>query len=207
MWILTLDGSDPGLDEDLRAQVGQELNVKEVVVGGDSSELVTRELKLNFKELGGKLGAAMKDVSKAAKDGAWQLRDDGTLEILGHTLEAGEFELHYAGREGLAAAGDRNLLVVVDTAITEKLRREGYAREIVRTVQDLRKQADYSVEDRITVLYESADDRVRAVIADFGAYISEETLAVELREGTTGADQAADLEIEKGCGVRLGVKR
>jgi isoleucyl-tRNA synthetase len=207
MWILSLDGAAPELDDDLRAQVGQELNIKQVLVGGDTEALVTRELKLNFAILGTKLGPAMKEVSKAAKDGAWTPGDAGTVTIAGHTLEPGEFDLQYAGRAGLTAAGDRNLLVVIDTAITEELLREGYAREIVRAVQDLRKQAGYNVEDRIRVYFDTADERVRAVVAAFGSYIAEETLAHELCEGCEEADQSADLEIEKGCGVRLGVKR
>jgi isoleucyl-tRNA synthetase len=207
MWILALDGTAPDLDDDLRTQVGQELNIKQVLVGGDTEALVTRELKLNFPVLGAKLGAAIREVSKAAKDGAWVQGAEGAVEIAGHTLGPGEFELRYAGRAGLTAAGDRNLLVVIDTAITEELLREGYAREIIRAVQDLRKQSGYNVEDRITVLYETADERVRAVIAIFGKYIAEETLALELCNGCGGADQAAELEIEKGCGVRLGVKR
>ena len=207
MWILALDGTAPDLDDDLLAQVGQELNIKQVLVGGDTDALVTRELKLNFAVLGTKLGAEMKVVSAAAKDGAWVLRDEGTAEIAGHTLEPGEFDLRYVGRAGLTAAGDRNLLVVIDTAISEELLREGYAREMIRAVQDLRKQAGYNVEDRITVLYDTVDERVRAVISTFGNYIAEETLARELCAGCQGADQAAELEIEKGCGVRLGVKR
>jgi isoleucyl-tRNA synthetase len=206
-WILALDGTTPDLDDDLRAQVGQELNIKQVLVGGDTNALVTRELKLNFPVLGARLGAEMKTVSKAAKDGAWVLNDDGTIEIAGHTLEAGEFDLQYAGRAGRTAAGDRNLLVVIDTAITEELLREGYAREVIRAVQDLRKQAGYNVEDRIMVLYETADERIRAVIAAFGKYIAEETLARELREGGEGADVRAALEVAPGCGVWLGVKR
>lgn len=207
MWILDFGGIAPDLDDDLLVQVGQELNIKQVLVGGDTEALVTRELKLNFPVLGTKLGAAIKDVSKAAKDGAWVQSEEGTIEIAGHTLVPGEFELRYAGRAGLTVAGDRNLLVVIDTAITEELLREGYAREMIRAVQDLRKQAGYNVEDRITVLYDTADERVRAVISTFGKYIAEETLAHGLREGCDGADLDAGLEIEKGCGVRLGVKR
>jgi isoleucyl-tRNA synthetase len=207
MWVLTIDGNAPELDEDLRTQIGQELNIKQVLVGGDAEALVTPELKLNFAVLGGKLGAAMKEVTKAARGGAWTLRTENTVEIAGHTLEPGEFDLQYAGRPGFTAAGDRNLLVVIDTAITEELRREGYAREMIRAVQDLRKLAGYKVEDRVTVFYETTDERVRAVIAAFGEYIAEETLALELRPGGEGADQAANLEIENGCSVRLGVKR
>ncbi len=207
MWILALDGAGVDLDEDLLVQIGQEVNVKQVLIHGETETLVTRELKLNFATLGTRLGAAMKTVAKAAKDGAWTQNAEGGIEIGGHTLEPGEFDLQYAGREGLAAAGDRGLLVVIDTAITEELLREGYAREIVRAVQELRKQAGYNVEDRITVGYETTDERLRAVIGAFGNYISQETLAQRLMEGCAEVDRAADLEIEKGCGVRLGVKR
>jgi len=210
MWVLSRDGGGPDLDDDLRGQIGQELNIKEVILGGNPEELVTQALKLNFAALGTKLGPAMKEVAKAAKDGAWTPQADGTLTIAGHILEAGEFELQYAGREGLSAAGDRELLVVIDTTVTEELLREGYAREIVRTVQDLRKQADYKVEDRITVLFHSEDARVQEVFRAFGGYIAEETLALELIGAEARDDQvdkAGILQIESGCAVWLGTRR
>jgi isoleucyl-tRNA synthetase len=207
MWIFTVDGNVPDLDADLRAQVGQELNIKEVLVGGDAEALVTRELKLNFTVLGSRLGAAMKEVSKAAREGAWTLGPEGVVNIAGRTLEPGDFDLRFVGRPGLTVAGDRGLLVVIDTAISEELLCEGYAREMIRAVQGLRKQAGYNVEDRITVYYDTSDARVRAVVSAFGKYIAEETLALELCEGGATADLSENLEIEKGCAVRLGVKR
>ena len=110
-------------------------------MGGRPEELVARELKLNFPVLGAKLGPAMKEVARAAKEGAWTLSDGGPLCDRGHTLAPGEYELAVRRRgRGRGRPGPR-LLVVLDTRITDELRREGYAREIIRCVQDLRKQA------------------------------------------------------------------
>lgn len=208
MWVLSTDDRPLDFDPDLQSQISQELNVKTVLLDGRAEDLVTRELKLNFAALGQKLGPAMKGVSKAAREGAWEQRPDGTVAVAGHALEPGEYDLQYAGRSGFAAASERGLLVVLDTTVTAELRREGYAREIVRTVQDLRKQADYSVEDRISVLWESADGRIAEVLGEFGDYLAQETLATAVRREPGGAvDQSAELELEKGLSVWLGVKR
>ncbi len=208
MWVVALDGRDLGFDDDLLGQIAAELNVKTVEAGARADDLVTRELKLNFAALGQKLGPAMKDVSKAAKEGAWRQGADGTLEVAGQTLEPGEYDLQFVGREGLAAASDREVLVVIDTVVTEELRREGYAREFIRAVQDLRKAAGYKVEDRITVHWQSDDPRAAAMFEAFGGYIAGETLATSVHSGRTeSVDASGEVEIEKGCGLWVGVKR
>lgn len=200
------EGAAPGFDEELLAQIAQELNLKEIVQGGALEDLVTRELKLNFPVLGAKLGTAMKEVSRAAKEGKWSLTQDG-LEIAGHTLVPGEFDIDYVGRPGTAAANDRGLLVILDTEITEDLRREGHAREIVRCVQDLRKQAGYNVEDRITLYYDSTDPRAAEIFRLHGSYIAEETLSRSIEGERSAVDQSNDLSLEADCPLWLGVKK
>ena len=166
-----------------------------------------RELKLNFPVLGSKLGPAMKDVSKSAREGSWELGAGGRLRIAGHDLEPGEYDLQYVGREGRSAAQDHNLLVVLDTVLTPELRLEGFAREVVRSVQDMRKQAGYNVEDRIVLCYDSDDPKVKELFGSHGGYIGNETLSAEIKAERQAVDQADELELEKGCRVWLGVRK
>jgi isoleucyl-tRNA synthetase len=207
MWLFFLDGKDRGLDQDLLSQIGQELNVKEVVLDGNMEDLVSRQIKLNFPLLGSKLGAALKDVSRAAKEGGWNLAEDGTLRIAGQTLLPGEYELHYAAGEGRASSNDREILVVLDTTVTEELKREGYARELVRAVQDLRKQAGYNVDDRITLYVDCVDPRLKATMSAHSGYLAEETLSSEIREGREEVDQSSELDLDEGCTVWVGVRK
>ncbi len=207
LWILSVDGTRPGLDDDLRGQIAQELNVKEVLLDGRMIELVRREVKLNFPVLGAKLGPAMKEVSKAAREGTWNLRADGMLEIGGQTLAPGEYDLQFVGVGDKAAAQDRGLVVVLDTVISDALRREGYAREIVRCVQDLRKQAGYNVEDRIALCYRSSDPRVAEVFSQHGGTIGEETLATRIHPEEETVDQSDELKLDDGLTVWVGVRK
>jgi isoleucyl-tRNA synthetase len=207
MWLVFLDGRDRGIDQDLLSQIGQELNVKDVLLDGRLEDLVVREIKLNFPVLGAKLGPAMKDVSGAVKKGDFRLGPDGNLAVAGHVLVPGEYEVQYAAREGKTAAHNREILAVLDTTITEELRCEGYAREVVRAVQDLRKQAGYNVDDRIVLYYDSEDSRVRNTFDVNSDYLREETLSTDLRVGRDDVDQSAELELESGCSVWVGVRK
>lgn len=207
IWILDPGGESLNIDADLCSQIAQELNVKAVLLEGKVDELVRRELKLNFPVLGARLGPAMKDVSSAAKEGAWELAGDGRVRLADQVLAAGEYELRYAGRDGLIATNDHDLLVVLDTQLTEDLRFEGYAREMVRTIQDLRKKADYNVEDRITVFYSGEDPRVGKTLERHGVYVSEETLAREIVPKREDSDQVAEVDLGDGIRVWVGVRK
>ncbi len=116
-------------------------------------------------------------------------------------LDAGEFE-----QEGLSVSSDNNYTVAINTRVTPELEAEGLAREIVRHVQTMRRQAGFEIADHIIINYQ-ADNRITAVFKSYGAYISRETLADELVEKQAGQDnycQSLDLD---GCQVILGIRR
>ena len=212
MWLVDLDQEAGVLDGECFAQIGEELNVKSVVPDAAAQERVERQVKLNFPVLGARLGPNMKKVAAAVKAGQWTMDEDGSLRVETETIGRDEYEMQYVGKDGVAAANDRGLLVVLDTTISEDLRREGYAREIVRIVQDLRKQAGYNVDDRIRLHYDhaangSSDDAVAELFDSQGSYIGSETLADSLSRGKGDVDQSQELELEKGLKVWLGVCR
>jgi isoleucyl-tRNA synthetase len=183
-----------------------ELNVKEIrwVDENARTDFVRHEVRPNFRALGKRLGKLMPKVKAALEsaDGdllAAKLEQHGSieLEIDGEILQLQrkELEIPLIEKEGLATAGDRELLVALDTAITLELRAEGWAREVVNRIQTARKNADLDYAERIRVRYRAADELEAAIDAHRG-WIAGETLAVELAQadGTaTGAGGALTL--------------
>jgi len=116
--------------------------------------------------------------------------------------------VHSEPAEGLAVANDRGLTVAVDTVITPALRAEGLVRDLVRQVQALRKEADYRLDQRITVGLLGLGEETRAAIAPFQGYLCDETLCTKLvleddgspwdrREQVTIDGQAVEVAIRK----------
>jgi isoleucyl-tRNA synthetase len=157
---LTVAGADaPGL-EPFASLIADELNVKAVHLAADSSDLGSFILRPNAKVLGPKVGGAVQEIIRSAKSGDWRSLPDGAVEVAGHTLVDGEFELALQPAEGRTAAAvrmidpegrsvDLGLVVDLDTAVTAELEAEGLARDVVRLVQQLRKDRDLDVTDRI----------------------------------------------------------
>jgi isoleucyl-tRNA synthetase len=93
-----------------------------------------------------------------------------------------EVEVHRSAAEGYAIAEDNNYLVALDTRLTEDLLMEGLAREVVRRVQTMRKDADFDISDTITLKY-NASERLATAIERFSEYIRAETLSSQLEQG------------------------
>ncbi len=213
---LAIDGVDDELADELLYEITEELNVKEIdLEETDASVFGQRSIKLNFSVLGKKHGAAMKDLAAKAKAAtSFDVDADGRLHLDGYVIERGEFEIQFEGCEGAALAHDRYTMVVLDTALDDDLRLEGWARELVRGIQDLRKKADYRVEDRIVLHYElppeagSGLPAPRQVMERFGEYVRAETLSSSAQAGRSDAvDQAAEVKLEKGVTAWVGVKK
>jgi len=211
---LQIEGLDEELTKELLREMHEELNVKEIdTTETDASAFGSQSIKLNFPVLGKKYGKAMKDLAAKAKAASPELDAAGNLRVDGYTLDPGEFEIQFEGRAGVVLAHDRYTMVVIDTEITDDLRLEGWAREIVRGVQDLRKKADYQVEDRITLRYELPSAKAglpdpAGVFERFGEYIQAETLAESAATGRSDAvDASAEVKLEKGLSVWVGVAR
>jgi len=189
-----------GLDEHLRQIVARELNVREVrVVDLDSltdEEVarfgVTSTLSVNAREAGPRLGRAVQHVIRAAKSGDWSVSPEGAVVVRtpdGEVpLEAGEFELATTVDADAAAEGVRAAVLpgggfaLLDVTVTPELEAEGYARDVVRAVQDARKAADLKVSDRIALELTVPAGRVEAV-ETHRELIARETLATELTVG------------------------
>jgi isoleucyl-tRNA synthetase len=200
--------------ERLAPQVLEELNVRELRIVRDESDFLRFEVKPNLKLLGQKYG---KDVQAIARELS-SLSDDRRseiaravaaghdVEVAGKTLAPDELLVNGREKEGFASAEEQGAVVIVSTDLTPDLIREGLARELVHRIQNLRKDAGFEIADRIRV-YFSGDDEVRAVMSEYADYIRQETLAVEVVEGTTPADAHAESIDIEGHAVMMGVVR
>ncbi|MDX6541774.1 MAG: isoleucyl-tRNA synthetase, partial [Gaiellales bacterium] len=157
-------------------EIASELNVKAVTTTTDLESLVEQQVVPNFRALGPRLGAKVQEVRAALASGAYELGDDGVVHVAGEQLAPGEYELRSRSREGYEAQTDGKLVVAIDTRVSEELALEGTARDVVRFLQNVRKELGFDVSDRIAVSF-AADARGAAVIAAHGAWIAGEVLA------------------------------
>jgi isoleucyl-tRNA synthetase len=170
----------------------EEINVKEIEVVSEVGELVNYKLLPNNRVLGPRLGKmfpavnqALKEIDPAQAARSLQAGEPVVVEAGGQMFELGPDDLlvQTESRGGLAVASDKGVTVAVDTSLTPELLREGYARDLVRAINNMRKEAGFDISDRILLVYK-ADGEAAAAIQDFGDYIQQETLSVALDQGT-----------------------
>jgi isoleucyl-tRNA synthetase len=186
----------PVLNGSTKEQVGKvedlicaEVNVKHVEFLDDTSGVLVKSVKPNFKRLGQVYGPRLKAVGARIQtldsNELAQLEKQGELavEVEGETLtlHLDEVEIRTQDLPGWLVATDGPLTVALDVTLTEELRQEGLARELVNRLQNLRKDSGLEVQDRISVhLAASAPAELRAAVASFGDYIREEVQALRL---------------------------
>jgi isoleucyl-tRNA synthetase len=160
--------------------IRDEVNVKDVVLSADPASLGTFELTVNPRVLGPRIGAQVQDVIRAVKAGNAQRSGDRVIAA-GVELEAGEYEVRLAAAhpESTAALPGSTGLVELDITVTPELAAEGTARDVVRVVQQARREAGLAVSDRIALTV-GADGAVAAAVRAHRDFVAGETLAVEL---------------------------
>ena len=138
----------------------------------------------------------MQFIINKIKAGEYEMLGDGAIKVGQFELMGDEVEVGFKGKEGFDVASESGVVVALDTYVTEELKKEAYARDLVRYIQDLRKEANYNVDDRIYVMVKG-DEEIMAAINDFADYIKRETLAIELQEsGDMEWDKEAEMEVE-----------
>ena len=156
--------------------VMQELNVKTIEFVKDASEIADRVAKAQAKKLGPKYGGAVQGIIKDLKEGRFNQNADGTVSAGQYLLLPDEVEISFVGKQGLSVQSENGAVVALSTEITPELELEGDARDLVRVIQDLRKEAGFEFSDRITLGIAGGDDIVTA----HRDYISNETLATSV---------------------------
>ncbi|MFM8450587.1 MAG: DUF5915 domain-containing protein, partial [Haliscomenobacter sp.] len=181
----------PVLDDHFVAQIDQvkdlilaEINVKEIDYIDDASGLIRKRVKPNFKTLGKRLGKQMKaaadliaawspsDIQQLEKTGAMPLLIDG----VSYDTALEDYEILTEDIPGWQVATDAGLTVALDVTLTPELEAEGMARELVNRIQNIRKNRDFNVTDRIRISLQEAPS-IQAAVAQYGDYICQETLA------------------------------
>jgi isoleucyl-tRNA synthetase len=188
-----------------------ELNVKHIEFAESIDAFANLRVQVDAKTLGPKLGGRMKDVLAATRTGEFKLLPAGKAELAGVVLEAGEFELKLVPKAGVACASlsTNDVVVVLDTMVTEVLEHEGMARDFVRLVQQARKDAGLHVSDRI-LLWAIADPLTVAVLQKHVGYVKEQVLAVALTfDSAPDGAFAAEGKVGSGTGVitKLGITK
>jgi isoleucyl-tRNA synthetase len=207
---LTVAGADSEMLRRYADLIADEVNVKQVRLTSEIDEYATFRLQVDSRAVGPRLGKDMKKVLAAAKAGDWKALDTGAVEVAGFELGEGEFTMLLAQKEGVACEPlpTSDAIVVLDLALDEELVAEGRARDVVRAVQQARKEADLQVSDRIRLVLEVPEDW-RAAVDRFRDYVCEQTLANQLTFGLDAA--AADLCVHEasfgGERVKVGVAK
>jgi isoleucyl-tRNA synthetase len=174
-----------------------EVNVKEVEYIDDTSSILVKKIKPNFKTLGPKFGKLMKEISNAvtaltpAEIVSFENHGNHTLSINGQkiVLTTDDVEIISEDIPGWQVANEGKLTVALDITVSDDLRNEGIAREFVNRIQNIRKENGYDVTDKITVLIED-HDFVHEAVKRHASYIASQTLAttVELTDTVPGND-------------------
>lgn len=186
--------------------LADELNVREVTLIGDGSDLVERRVKPLLPVLGQRRkGAAIPAIMAAARANEVEYLPDGRVRLGGHELAADEVEILATPRPGTAVADDDGVVVVIDTTLTDELRAEGDARELTRAIQDLRRNAGLALDARIEVTLEldpAAWTRLEAYLPS----VRRDTLADAIGTGVlAGYGHVAEVELD-GATARVGLR-
>jgi isoleucyl-tRNA synthetase len=202
---LTVATADARDLRDFTDLIADEVNVKEVVLTDSVADYCERVLSLVPRALGPRLGGAVQGVIKAVKAGDWAVAG-GVVVAGGVELQEGEYELKLVAADPQQSASlpGGEGVVVLDTHVTPELQTEGLARDVVRVVQQARREADLNVADRITLTVD-APATVAAAIDTFRDFVAGETLATSVEIGAVDGGFAG--EVGDGETVRVRVAK
>ncbi len=179
--------------------ISEEVNVKSVAIKEEISDLAELKLQINFKKIGAKYGARIKEIMLAVKEGKWQKISDNEIEIAAGGNAGGsagenyvklvddEFEIKLTTKNNdekkfaVAALPTNDCLIQLDIEVTKDLEDEGIARDIIRAVQQNRKDADLNISDHIKLKIFSTNPRILEVAKSFENYIKAQVLADDLQ--------------------------
>ncbi len=202
----------PVLDKDMakhieavRQLIMNEVNVKDIELITDTTGIITKRIKPNFKTLGAKCGKYMKQVAALVASftqeqiAAVESNPETVLAVEGveFVTTPADFDITSEDMPGWLVASEGKLTVALDITITDELRREGVARELVNRIQNIRKESGFEVTDKISVEIEATELTTPAV-ESFADYIAQQTLAVEVKAvATPNGEFVVDSDIDE----------
>lgn len=192
------DTVQPVILREQESVIQEELNIKEIIYSADPKDIASTFAMPDARKLGPKYGNKVQDIIKAAKNGEFEKLANGHIKVLEYELLPDEIEIGYKGKEGFGVESAGGVVIALDLEVTDSLKKEGIARDLVRLIQDMRKAADYHVADRINISIHGAEE----VVAEFGDYIRKETLGQTITDSLPKVDQEKEVEID-GVMVRV----
>ena len=175
------------LEDHVANLIKHEVNIKEIELLEDASDILVKQIKPNFRTLGPKFGREMKLIANAiqnfSKDEILKIETEGEIpvEVEGKiiNLELSDVEISSKDIEGWLVANEGSITVALDVTVSEELRKEGVARELINRIQNARKDSGLEVTDRIKLTVLNFGD-LQESINDNKEYIMSETLTDEL---------------------------
>jgi isoleucyl-tRNA synthetase len=190
-----------------------EINVKAVEYVTDESGLVGKKARANFKSIGPKFGKSVQNIAQRIKE--MSVMEIGELERTGAfrlplngetvTVTREDVDIVREDIAGWLVESDGDVTVALDTTLDDRLLAEGFAREFVNRVQNMRKDAGFEVTDRINI-YCKAPEKLQSVLESMASYIMNETLAVEFSSSYRAGEYASKLDIN-GEEIDVGIER
>ncbi len=187
LMIPVLDEHQKEMISSVASLILNEVNVKDIKFVGNEDGVLVKKVKPDFKKLGPKYGKIMKalaarvagmsqhDIIELERNGQFSFDIDGVPA----TIELSDVEIISEDIPGWQVANDGNLTVALDITVSEELRQEGIAREIINRVQNIRKNRDYDIVDKISITF-APNDATDSAIEMFKGYIASQVLASEI---------------------------
>ncbi|MBT5090744.1 MAG: isoleucine--tRNA ligase [Flavobacteriales bacterium] len=188
-----------------------EINVKEIAYLTEYSDVLTKQIKPNFKTLGPKFGRRMKLISEVIaqftadnikqieKDGAYQINDEITIDLT-------DVEISSADIPGCIVANNDGVTVALEITLSAELKDEGLAREFINRVQNLRKDNGLKVTDKVDIIVEN-NEQLKSAIQNNFAYICDETLADKLEFSKNIENETNVMELVNGITAKVSIKK
>ncbi len=196
---------------DVETLIKTEINVKDIELIDDTSGILVKKIKPNFRKLGQTFGPKMKSLTPLIngldQDAIRDFEQAGshTLSLDGEeiTLSLEDVEITSEDIPGWLVASEGGLTVALDITVTDDLKKEGISRDIVNRVQNLRKDQGMEVQDKISIQYFSGDEVTRQAVETFKEYIQKETQALKL-EYKNELSNGTELDID-GIPIRIAI--
>lgn len=196
------------LENEYQEIIRDEVNVKKLELVNRLEDIASLELKLNFPLLGKKIADKIKKLVQYVKEEKWKQIENEQIflgdETENYTIEKGEYELLLKANSEYSSVFDNNKgIVILSTELDDELILEGLARDVVRLIQETRKQADFHISDRIRVIIKTEDEKIKEAINTWVEYIKEQTLALSL---DINKEIEADFYSKEYQGLTVGIK-
>ncbi len=202
---ILLDKRNEKVIDNLTDLIKEELNVKEVVFANNLSEYMNFTVKPNFKEVGKIFGKNIKEFSdkllELTNEDISLLEEgktiDMTIDNTKYEVDLNMVDIRISSKEGFATGMDGNKFVILNTTLTKELLNEGLARETISKVQQLRKNLDFNITDRIN-MYIDASEEYKENIKDYLGMIKDETLTIKVYDKDNISDKVNINDYEVG---------